>query len=51
MDPSMMQGGMPPQGEMPMDPNMMGGDPNAMGGVPMEQGTMDPAMMQDQGMS
>lgn len=51
MDPSMMQGGMPPQGGMPMDPNMMGGDPNAMGGMPMDQGMMDPNMMQDQGMS
>lgn len=45
MDSAMMQGGAP------MDPAMMGGDPNAMGGMPMEQGTMDPAMMQDQGMS
>ena len=61
MDPSMMQGGMPPQGGMPMDPSMMGGqppmdpntgmpmDPSMMSGDPNAMGgaPMDPSMMQD----
>ena len=47
-DPNAMGGnGMPPT-----DGGMNGGaDPNAMGGMPMDQGMMDPNMMQDQGMS